>query len=211
VPNWLSRFLTGKSPGKDARPIQSSDPDDERPAEDLRPVLIPSPILAMINWPGPRRHFPDLPVSLTWAFLMPDAMLYLSASRASALDAAGVDWRGMSRSALVRDFERRPWSREFRNEQGDLEAVALMHEDGLGPSRLICCNRLLRTFSDGFSFFVPERGTALVLSARAGRDVRERIHGLAHDILSHAEVPMSEAPFDHALLRAALERVSECE
>lgn len=88
---------------------------DEIPLADLRPVLMPSPILATGKWVGPYHYFPELPVSMTWAFLRPQqTMLYLSqdfAGRSTSKCRTGVEERG---KPWRRDFNVKPWTHVFR-------------------------------------------------------------------------------------------------
>src|SRR5258708_4551539 len=97
---WLSRLLSPASTNPenpDVRALHQSRSDLDKdacqfPLTDLRPVLIPSPILAIGNWVGPFHYFESLPISLAWAFLRPNqTMMYLSTSTADALEARGVD------------------------------------------------------------------------------------------------------------------------
>ena len=217
---WFSKLLSQEKkeapedPGVRAILQMRADLDQDPgkfPLSELRPVLIPSPILAMGNWVGPFHHFESLPVSLAWAFLRPNqTMMYLSNSTALDLEARGVDWRSAARSALLQDFQRQPWTHEFKSDVGEVEAVALLHEDGLGPSRLLCCDLLLDRFRHGFAFFVPERSSAIVLSNRASVKVRNSVEDAVHGCLEAADVPMSEDPFSSDLLKTLLQRVREC-
>lgn len=182
----------------------------EFPLSDLRPVLIPSPILATDKWIGPFHYFPELPISLTWVFLRPNqTMIYPTHDGAAALDARGIDWRAAAREALARDFQVRPWTREFQGESGEVEGAALVHDDGLGPSRLLFSRRLLAHFQDGFTFLVPERTVALVLGATASADVRASIGRFVEESFGHADEPMSTSGFRHESLLAALDAVGE--
>lgn len=180
------------------------------PLSDLRPVLIPSPILATGKWVGPFHYFSHLPVSLTWAYLRPgQTMIYLAHDTVASLEARGVDWRAAARDALNRDFQARPWSHEFRNESGTAEGFALMHEDGLGPSRLLCTRGLLRNFPEGFQFFVPERSCAFVLRRTASAAVRASLEQVVTKCFERADVPMSTSGFRHQELVAALDSIGE--
>lgn len=215
---WLSKLFS-------ARKTELEDPDvlvlkqlrgdldkdsSEFPLADLRPILIPSPILAMDRWVGPCHYFDNLPVSLTWAFLRPhQTMMYLSHSAAESFAARGIDWRAAARAARREDFESQAWTHEFPNESGEIAAVALFHDDGLGPSRLLCLPRLLERFPGGLSFFVPERSAALVLFDSAGAKVRESVQRVVQSCFEAADVPMSAEPFRYETLKAALERVGE--
>jgi hypothetical protein len=180
------------------------------PLSELRPVLIPSSILEMGTWVGPYHHFSTLPVSLTWAYQRPEqTMMYLTHDMVQALETAHIDWRREARDSLVREFDRRPWSHEFRGASGDVEGVALLHDDGRGPSRLLCVRRLLGLLPDGFDFYVPERSCALLISRGAGADVRERVIQVVQQCLEAADVPMSSQPVAHELLLDALDPIGE--
>src|SRR5438093_12675020 len=66
----------------------------EFPITDLRPVLIPSAILAPGTWVGPYHYFSGLPISLTWAYLRPNqTMMYLSDRAVASLEKRRVDCR----------------------------------------------------------------------------------------------------------------------
>jgi hypothetical protein len=182
----------------------------EFPLSDLRPALIPSPILATGNWIGPFHYFPELPVSLTWVVLRPnETMIYLTDNAAAALEARGIDWRAAARDALVKDFLTRPWTYEFSGALGEAEGVALIHEDGLGPTRLLCSRRLLEHFLDGFTFYIPERSVAVVLGTNASAYVRASIDQFVAESFGHADVPMSTFGFGHQTLLTALDAVGE--
>jgi hypothetical protein len=184
---------------------------EQMPLDSLRPVLIPSSIFESGGWPGPHHHFPKLPVSLTWAFLRPEnTMLYLFDEPAGKLTADGMDWRDSARKAALSDFERQPWTFEYRNRDGTIGAVALNHEDGLGPSRLFCYRQLLERFPDGFQLFVPERNITFLQLPTASPGVRAELERVIRDVHANAGVPMSLEPHDHQLLKEALIAAGEC-
>lgn len=180
------------------------------PLCDLRPVLIPSSIFDKGWWIGPYHHFPALPVSLTWAYLCPEnTMQYLTDDAAARLTAEGIDWRTSSREALRADFDREPWSRASRTEEGALGAVALLHDDGLGPSRLLCYDGLLKLFPDGFQLYVPDRYSAFLLSNTAPPAFLDGVTHSVRHVHQNAGVPMSLDPHAHSLLREALASAGE--
>lgn len=159
--------------------------------EDLRPVLIPSAILSYDRWVGPRYYVGSLPVSLTWAYLRPEnTMIYLSFDAVAWLEAHHIDWRRSAKASLHQDFDNRPWTHEFRDESG-LQAVALLHADGLGPSRLLCAEELKRSLSGDFDWYVPERSCAFVISKNASSSIRDKVATAIRRCYESAEVPMS--------------------
>jgi hypothetical protein len=180
------------------------------PIEDLRPVLISPSIFELGRWVGPYHHFSALPVSLTWAFLRPkQTMLYLDHDAVTAFEAKAIDWRSKARGALAADFQRHPWTHEYRNDQSGIEAVAMLHEDGLGPSRLIMYSWLVKQFPQGFSFFVPERYCTFVIANDASSKIQQSVQAAVHGCFVAADVPMSESAYDHTLLKQALHDVQE--
>jgi hypothetical protein len=175
------------------------------PITELRPVLIPSSIFELDHWIGPYHHFENLPVSLTWAYMRPNqTMQYLNSATAVALEAKGCDWRSAALNALSGDVARQPWTHEWKNASGAVRAVALMHDDGVGPSRLCMLSRYDLLFPEGFTFFVPERSCAILLSNDAESIVRDRITSVVERCHRDAEVPMHNEPFTSDELRASL-------
>jgi hypothetical protein len=180
------------------------------PLAELRPVLIPSPILEGGDWLGPHVHFPGLPVSLTWARLRePGSFLYLTTAEAQAMTAKGIDWRQAARDTIVDDFLREPWTHEFSDRDDNLEGVILAQTDGLGPSRLFCHEALLEQFPEGFEWFVPDRWAALIVLPGATPEGREHVLKMVASLHEKSSVPMSLEPYDHSALRDALVSAGE--
>ena len=84
-----------------------------------------------------------------------------------------------------------------------------MHEDGLGPSRLMMYSWFTKQFPHGFSFFVPERSCAFVIANDASSKIQESVQTAVHGCFAAADVPMSESAFDHTLLKQALHDARE--
>ncbi len=175
------------------------------PITELRPVLVPSSIFELKRWIGPYHHFESLPVSLTWAYMRPNqTMQYLNSDTVAALEAKGCNWRSTALDELSRDVSRQPWTHEWKNASGLVRAVALMHNDGVGPSRLCVLSRYDLLFPEGFTFFVPERSCAILLSNDAESIVRDKITSAVEGCYQDAEVPMSKKPFSSDELRRSL-------
>lgn len=209
---WLSRLFEGRG-GRKGRSGPRGGTRGEGappPLSQLRPVLIPSSVFDGGVWVGPYNQFRDLPVSLTWAYLCPgNTMLYLSQKSLRTLTASRADWRKSARDALHGEFLARPWTHHFTGPSGDVEAVAMLHEDGLGPSRLMFVTELLQHFPSGFDFFVPERAAACVLSRGASEIVREKIAKVVFACHQQADVPMGTNGFRHEVLARCLESAGE--
>lgn len=173
---------------------------------DLRPVLIPTTIFSGGGWPGPYRYFDELPVSLTWAFLRPhNTMLYLSHNAAADFERRGIDWRRESHEASWQGFRSQLWTHEFKGKSDRPEAVAFMHRDGLGPSRLLHATELLAIFPSGFQAFVPERSCAFVLDVKASPDIASKVERVVAGCFRDGTAPVSPTGFSNEALREALD------
>ena len=180
----------------------------EFPIEELRPVLIPSSIFEGGVWVGPYHHFTNLPVSLTWAYLRPQqTMLYLDHETVLRLEQRGVDWRSSALLEMEREVGDHPWTHEWKNQSGTLGAVALMHEDGIGPSRLICLSHYNAHFPAGFSFYVPERSCAILISKDADSGLVEKIKSVVEACNSSAGVPMGVLAYSSNELANSLKNI----
>jgi hypothetical protein len=187
----------------------SADLGADLPLADLRPVLIPSSIVADGQWFGPHHHFENLPLSLAWGYVRPENTLqYLSRARADELNAEGIDWRAAARGNLLEESRRRTWTFR-RHPEDDSVCVAVILHDDLGCDRLYCMEQLLEMFPDGFRFFVPNRYRAFLLAENAPAGIREQMDGWVREAYDTADVPMSLEPFSHVLLKKALVEAGE--
>jgi hypothetical protein len=188
------------------------DLDAELPLADLRPVLIPSSILASGDWFGPHHYFAGLPVSLAWAYMRPEnSMQYLSKAAAEKLAGEGIDWRSTARHALFEDSKRLPWTFKPHPQDPSRPVAGILRPDALGASRLFCYQQLLHFFPSGFQWFVPERWSAFLLSPDAPPEIQTDLKRFVQQAHNQADVPMSLEPCDHLLLMEALAAAGELE
>jgi hypothetical protein len=123
--------------------------------DDVRPVLVPQSFLTLGNWPGPSATLRAPGLAMTWAVLTPaQTMLYVSHALASFWEQRAIDWRARAMQNLRREA---PWTHTFSGGDGRLYGVAMMHADGLGPSRLLLRDQLARAFPEGYRVAAPER------------------------------------------------------
>lgn len=122
---------------------------DDVDVDRLRPILAPASFFES-EWPGPLVRFGESPLALTWAVLQPDqTMLYVTSALQVYWERQGLDCRGRALDNLARDSTQ-AWTHEFRFDSGGAYAVVMMHDDGLGPSRLLLESRLSELFPDGY-------------------------------------------------------------
>ena len=142
--------------------------------DDLLPVVIPTEIVAHPLWPGVHKRWNDT-LSVTWAHLRePNTTTYLTKSEAEELTATGIPYAQLAWDNLRRRSSGRVWT-HAKEEAGEIHFVALLHGDGLGPSRLLLRDDLRQAFPGGFRFCVPERTCAIVFSEQASPAALETV------------------------------------
>jgi len=70
---------------------------------------------------------------------------------------------------LTNSARRHPYSGELRGDDGSLVMVVMMHDDGLGPARLLVPHLLSDVFPDGYHVAIPEL-TCAVAFARVDQE-----------------------------------------
>ena len=143
---------------------------------DLLPVFVPMSFFAQRNWPGPYESLQVPGLGLTWAVLQPEQTMRYVDRRVDAHWAGqGIPWRDRAVENIRRQSNQGVWTHEFRGEDGALFAVAMMHSDGLGPSRLLLRESLERLFPEGYVVALPEMSCGVALSAQAADADRSKI------------------------------------
>jgi hypothetical protein len=159
-------------------------PPAELPLESLFPIFVPASFFSLGNWPGPYEitGLPEL--GLTWSVLQPkQTMRYVDRDVQAYWEAQGLPWRERAVANLAGGDS---WTHEFRRDGGQLYAVAMMHPDGAGPSRLLLREQLETVFPEGYLVALPEMSCGLALSAEASSAERDKIAGIVERCFSGA-------------------------
>jgi hypothetical protein len=166
-------------------------PPSELDIEDLLPVFVPISFFEYGNWPGPYEALQVPGLGLTWAVLQPEqTMRYVSHRVEAHWVGKRIPWRDIAVHNIQRHSIEGVWTHEFRGEDGALFAVAMMHPDGLGPSRLLLRESLERLFPEGYVVALPEMSCGLVLSTRAADAERSKILGIVTDCFENGTRPL---------------------
>jgi hypothetical protein len=146
--------------------------------DQLRPVLVPASFFEADNWPGPHLKLGTSGIGLTWVVLQPSqTMLYVSNRAQAYWEASGLDWRQRALANVLGPDEL-AWTHEFKRGSGSIYAVAMMHEDGIGPSRLLVPSPFRSLFPEGYSVALPEMSCGFAFSARLQTDEQQQIDSL---------------------------------
>jgi len=177
---------------------------DRKPAEfeidDLRPVIAPASFFEGSAWPGPFTRLGSSPFGLTWAVLQPaQTMIYVTPALQAHWEAEGFDWRARALHNLARELSP-TWTHELNRAEGDIYAVAMMHLDGVGPSRLLLRQPLQELFPDGYRFAVPEMSCAFAFSTHLDPSEQTRVAGLIGSCYREGARPVAAGAFEPEIL-----------
>lgn len=176
--------------------MQQSNPNPINTRTDnLLPVVIPTEIVTHSLWPGTFRRWSDI-LAVTWAhFREPNTTTYLTKSEAQELEASRIPFAQHAMTNLWQRSRERIWT-HIKEEAGETHFVALLHEDGLGPSRLLLRDGLRQAFPEGFRFCVPERTCAIVFSRQASPAALDSVRTVVRSCFQDGREPVSEKIFD---------------
>ncbi len=172
-------------------------PPEALAIESLLPVICPGSFLEAGDWPGPIDRFSTNELCLTWAYMQPhQTMVYLNRQHVEYLHSRGIDFRRRAIENLRASTDP-AWSHERRSGEG-MQFVALMHADGLGPSRVLLTDELAAVFPEGYRIAVPERSCGIVFSAKLSGPPLQEVEALIARCFQNGTRPMTSSVFGPA-------------
>lgn len=193
--NWFGRktkLLTASEFLEAGLSVEPSSRDLSR----LVPIILP---LELLNsaWPGPILQIGDLPFCAAWATLgEQNSFYYVTNREAKFWDGAGKDWRAIAFGNLLRMSEHRPASGEKLDDDGLPFVKVMLHDDAIGPSRLLLPHLFDDSLGADYEVAIPEQTCAIAyrrdLSPSQAADVRDMITGC----FEHGTEPMNPESFE---------------
>jgi hypothetical protein len=164
------------------------------------PVFVPDS-LATPDWPGPVLPMKVPGLAVMWAALMPgQTMLWVTHEMVERWSKRKGDWRMKAMENLA---SRTPElsTHSFKRRNGEDYGLVMLHDDGVGPSRLLLEVWLEEVFPDGYSCAIPERSCAVVLSDGASKKERANVEKAARTFYREGSSPMLKGFFRPEALR----------
>ena len=170
---------------------------EELEIDNLVPLFVPASFFAAGNWPGPYERLRAREIGLTWSVLLPNqTMRYVDHAVAQYWAEKGIDWKGVSVSNLAKLSGETLATHDFRRATGEVYAVAMMHSDGVGPSRLLLRDQLASVFSQGYRVALPEMSSAFALSENLDDDEISRLQELIEECYQNGTRPLAVGVYD---------------
>jgi hypothetical protein len=126
-------------------------------------------------------------------------MRYVDREIEAYWDRERINWKERALENLKRVSDQL-WTHEFRSDDGRLFAVAMMHPDGFGPSRLLLREPLAQQFPDGYLVALPEMSCGVTVSVSASRDERLKIDDLVVKCFEGGTRPLVRGVHEPSLL-----------
>jgi hypothetical protein len=172
--------------------------------ERVVPCLVPASISHHEAWSGPKGQLVDGLAGVTWVIPGPDALTYVSSTRALEWEAAGQNWRRRSWDNLVARTAG-VWTHTMDGADGAPFAVLLLHGDGLGPTRLAFHDDLHEVLGDGYLVCCPERTAAIAFRATLADAEQARVARFVRECAAEADAPFLTGPIEGARIALAIQ------
>lgn len=177
----------------------------ERDVAQLVPIVLPLELL-QLSWPGPIVQIGQLPFAAAWAVLGENnRMTYVNDELAAYWEKAGIDWRVRALDNLVRMTGSGTASHQMVDEGGRPFMQAMLHEDGIGPSRLLLPQLFDDALGPGYRVAIPERTCAIAYRADLTPEQKAKVDGAIEHCFLHGTEPMSAKRFDASLFWVSLQ------
>jgi hypothetical protein len=176
--------------GEDVCGGVSPDPN----AAEVVPLLVPSASVENGAWPGPYEQLGAKGVVLAWGCISRAVTeQHLLHELREQWEAQGVDWKSQALENLRR-LGQEPTGVLFRDD-GEVWLVSFMHQDGLGPSRLLLRDYLEQIFPKGYRVAMPERNRGFAFAVDLDSVDADTVENLIHNSYSKGEHPLSPGIF----------------
>jgi hypothetical protein len=170
--------------------------------ERIRPLIVPV-AYAAVGVPAVYDPVAASDLVLTWVELDDhQTMLYVTPIRAVEWDRSHPGWRSAAIEEMRSSDAGQVWTHEKRAKDGSLLWVGMMHEDGLGSSRLLLEPELRETFPAGYLVALPDRSCGIAIS-RTVPDLAS-LRAMVVDMHADATVPMLPDIREPSALRSSV-------
>ena len=173
------------------RGVEPADRDLSR----VVPIILPLELLTSA-WPGPIVQIGDLPFCAAWATCGEmNTFFYVTEHEAQFWEGAGIDWRATALANLARISENRPASGEKLDEDGLPFLKVMLHEDAVGPSRLLLPHLFDEILGADYEVAIPEQTCAVAYRKNLSPDQEADVSGVINGCHEHGTEPMSAERF----------------
>ena len=196
--SWFSRKTEPRSPMEVPEAGHRVEPAD-RDLSRVVPIILPLELLNA-SWPGPIVRIGELPFCVAWATCGEmNSFFYVTEREAQFWDEAGIDWRATAMENLSRMSENLPASGEKCDDDGLPFVKVMLHEDAVGPSRLLLPHLFDEALGPNYEVAIPEQTCAIAFRKNLSPGQASDVDGMISGCFEHGTEPMSPDKFEARL------------
>lgn len=199
IARFLDRFRRRPDPWRaevDALETELARPPESRDLDTLFPVILPSACLEAA-WPGPIVPLGSLPFAVAWTTVPePNRFVYVTDDQAAHWQDLGIGWRSRAMRNLAAIAAPRPWSGEKCDDAGRPFVLALLHDDAMGPSRLLLPNLFDEVLGADYRVAIPERTCAIAYRTNLDSSQKADVDSMIEGCFRDGTEPMCPERFD---------------
>jgi len=170
---------------------------NELDLHNVLPVFVPAALVASEDWKSSFRDLRAPGVALAWAARGVDNIQrYMSCETQRKWEAQGIDW-GARAIENLRAGSREPLGNGalFRD-NGETWLISLAYPDGLGPSRLLLTEELVRIFPKGYRIALPDQNRAFAFARDLDAEDADTVENLVERSFSNSARPLAPGIFE---------------
>lgn len=193
LPRALKRLFSRSKPAtaqdllEAGRDVEPQDRDLDR----LVPIILPLELLNS-DWPGPIIQIGLLPFCAAWTFRGEmNTFFHFSHRDAQYWDEAEVDWRALAFRNLAKMARQQPASGYKDDDEGRPFVQVLLHDDAVGPSRLLVPHLFDDVLGEDYEVAIPEQTCAIAFRRNLSAEQAADIDGMINGCFTHGTEPMS--------------------
>jgi hypothetical protein len=174
----------------------------------LFPIVLPIE-LATSDWPGPIEQIEPFPFAVAWGVSGElNSLVYVTNEHVEHWNSIGFDWRSQSIDNL-RQRSTPGANGEKCDREGKPFVKVMLHDDGLGPSRLLLPHLFDYELGEDYLVAIPERTCAIAYRRELTDDQCADVDGMIGGCFAHGTEPVSPERYDPAPFWSFAERVGK--
>ena len=193
--NWFGRKDKPTTPSQVLEVGDQAEPAD-RDLTRLVPVIVPLELLNA-GWPGPIAQIGTLPFCIAWATCGEmNTFFYVTHREAQFWETAGIDWQAIAMENLSEMSAERPASGQKLDSAGVPFIKVMLHDDAVGPSRLLLPHLFENALGPDYRVAIPERTCAVAYRRKLLPQEAADVEGMINGCFEHGTEPMSPERFE---------------
>jgi len=160
------------------------------------PIILPRELLNAA-WPGPIVQIGELPFCVAWATRGEmNSFFYVTEREAQFWEDSGIDWRATAFENLIKISANRPASGEKLDNDGAPFLKVMLHDDAIGPSRLLLPHLFDDVLGADYAVAIPERTCAIAFRRDLSPSQEADVNGIISGCYENGTEPMSPERFE---------------